>query len=299
MKKIKGLLLAILSSMTFGFIPLFSIPLINDGFSVDLICVYRYFIAALATALFMLTKGVSFKVSTKELLNIVLLSLLYGPTAMFLTGSYKYMPSGISTTIHFLYPMVVSVIMVVFFREKLSAKKATALFLAILGVCFLCGVFSQTSSPINPQGILLVVISVLTYAFYLVGVNRSSLLKDIDPFKMTFYVLLSSGFIYLILISIKGEAIIPLKTGSHWFNAICLAIIPSLISNSALIYAIKLIGSTTTAILGCMEPLTAVIVGIFFFGEILSTEQIFGIFIVFAAVLMIILSRSKPSLNTL
>ncbi|MEF9932418.1 MAG: DMT family transporter, partial [Bacteroidales bacterium] len=148
MKKFKGfgLLLAIISSATFGFIPLFSIPLLNGGIELDSVCFYRFFFSSIMMGLFMLYKKVSFKVTLREFITVFLLSIFYASTSIFLTASYAYMPSGISTTIHFLYPVLVATMMILFFKEKLSVKKTMAIMVAIAGVFFLCGGISGAAS---------------------------------------------------------------------------------------------------------------------------------------------------------
>lgn len=300
LKQFKGLgiLLAIISSGTFGFIPLFSIPLLRGGIELDSVCFYRFLFSSVMMGLYMLFKKVSFSITKKEFITVFLLSVFYASTSIFLTASYAYMPSGISTTIHFLYPVLVATMMILFFKEKLSVKKGVAIMVAIAGVFFLCGGFSAATptQSINLTGLGLVLITVVTYSTYIVGVNNTPLLMKMNGTKMTFYVLASSAFFFLCNIVIKGGHFCPLETTSQWANALSLAFLATLISDLTLIYAIQMIGSTTTAILGCMEPLTAVTMGFIFFGERLSISQGGGIMMVFVAVYLVILSQKKRNL---
>ena len=70
-----------------------------------------------------------------------------------------------------------------------------------------------------------------------------------------------------------------------------LALIPTVVSNLALVRAVKSIGSTLTSVLGAMEPVTAVCVGIFLFGEAFTTSIGVGIALIIVAVMVIILKR--------
>ena len=287
MKNFKGLLLAIVSSATFGFIPLFSVPLLTGGVDLASMCFYRFLISTMAMALVIIVqRGVickewkqklkdNFGTTKKEFFSLFLLSFFYAGTSIFLAASYEYMPTGIATTIHFLYPVLVTTLMILFFHEKLSVMKAIAIIMAIAGVFFLCGGLDiitgkVSGNTINPIGVGIVLITVCTYATYIVGVNNSKALMKMDGMKMTFYVLLFSCFIFFCNVMVRGGHLAPL-----------------------LIYAIQMIGSTITAILGCMEPLTAVILGILFLGESLHTSHVIGIAMVFVAVYLIIMSKQR------
>ncbi len=293
--KIKGVLYAVISSATFGFIPFFSIPLLNSGTELDSICFYRFFFSAIMMGAYMSLKKMNLKLTKKEFIPVFIISAFYASTSIFLIDSYRYIPSGISTTIHFLYPVLVTSLMVVFFKEKLSRSKFMAIIMSIAGVFLLCGGISGISSGngINIIGLTLALITVATYSIYIVGVNEIPVLMNMKGMKMTFYVLSCSAFFFLCNIIVKGEEFSVLETGSQWWSVLGLAFFSTLISNLSLIYAIQSIGSTTTAILGCMEPLTAVAIGFTAFGERLDTGQGTGMIIIFIAVYLVILSQKK------
>jgi drug/metabolite transporter (DMT)-like permease len=163
------------------------------------------------------------------------------------------MASGTATTIHFFYPVVVASVMMLFFHEKFSWGKAIAIISGVLGVFFLSGGFS--GQHVSLIGFLLVLVTIITYPTYIVGVNNSPVIMKMNGMKMTFYVLFFSAFLFFCNVLIKdGAHFTPLATGGQWANALALSIIPTLVSDFALIYAVQMVGSTVTAILGCMEP---------------------------------------------
>lgn len=293
-ERIKGLLYAIISSATFGFIPFFSIPLLTTGIDLDSVCFYRFFFSTIMMGTYMSFRRMSLKLTKKEFISVFIISAFYASTSIFLTGSYQYIPSGISTTIHFLYPVLVASFMILFFKEKLSMSKALAIILAIAGVFFLCGGFAGLSEGgLNLFGLGLVLVTVVTYATYIVGVNKTPVLMEMNGMKMTFYVLACSAFFFLCNILIKGGNFCPLETSTQWWSALGLAFFATLISDLTLIYAIQMIGSTTTAILGCMEPLTAVAIGFLVFKERFTPAQGAGMLLVMIAVYLVILSQKK------
>ena len=157
MKKFRGLLLAMLASATFGFIPLFSIPLLNRGIDLDSVCFYRFAFASFFMWLICKIKRVRLDYSWKELGAMAILSIFYAATSFFLTASYKYISSGTATTIHFFYPVVVALAMMLFFRERVSVWKLIAIAAGVAGVFFLSG--GVSGEKISLTGLILVLVT--------------------------------------------------------------------------------------------------------------------------------------------
>lgn len=284
----KGFLFGIASSATFGLIPLFTLPLMAKGMVFDAILFYRFLFAALAIGGILIWRKESFRISVAELPVLIILGMLYSSSALFLFWGYGYLSSGIATTIHFLYPVFVTLIMIIFFHEKKSFWTFMAIVMALGGVALL-SIGEGNGATISLKGITIVVISAISYALYITGVNKSRIQK-MKGLKLTFYVLFSGCCIFFIISQIKGTfQYIP--DSSSALNLLMLAIIPTVISNLTLVNAVKYIGSTLTAILGAMEPVTAVFVGIFVFSEPFTASLISGILLIISAVSIIILSR--------
>lgn len=315
MRSIRGLIMAILSSATFGLIPLFSIPLMENGnaelqLNLDNVCFYRFLFSALLMGVIVFvsfarkSKGDfsfrkvaadAFSLTPKQLGLMMLISVFYASTSIFLTASYTVgeIPSGIATTMHFLYPVFVTAMMILFFGEKFTILKAVSVALAFGGVFFLSGASFNEGISLNPLGLLFVLVTIFTYGSYIIGVNNLKAIASMNGMKLTFYVLAFSCLLFCGNIVVKGGRFQPLVTFHQWWNILALAFIPTLISDLTLVYAIQIIGSTTTAILGCMEPLTAVLVGISVFGERLNINQGIGMILVFIAVYLVILTQKK------
>ena len=197
------------------------------------------------------------------------------------------MPSGIATTIHFMYPVITTLVMMLLFHEKNSLSRTLAILMAIAGVYALS--YTDSQGETNLVGIIIVLLSAVGYALYLVTVGQRKN-KELKGLRLTFYV-----FFFSTLMLITGM----LTTGSlhsipdipTFGNLLLLAIIPTIVSNLTLIEAIKYIGATQTSVLGAMEPVTAVIVGITVFGEAFTLPIVIGIVLIIAAVTIIILKR--------
>lgn len=290
MNRIKGLIYGVVSSSTFGLIPLFALPAIQRGIGVDSVMVYRFGISALVLGLWLLIRQHDLRVTMRELVTLTGLGVFYSMTALLLTTSYLYIPSGIATTIHFLYPVVVTTVMILFFKDKVSLSLILAIIMAISGVYLLSN--SGATGPVSLKGLLLVLVTVVTYAIYIVGVNKSCV-HQMDGLKLTFYVLFVGAVVFGINLLVKGAPLDLIPDVSTGVYLVLLALIPTLISDFTLVLSVQHVGSTTTAVLGCMEPLTAVAMGVLFLHEQLGVWQFLGMIVILLAVSIVILVNSK------
>lgn len=290
MYNLQGVIYALISSATFGLIPLFAIPAVQSGMSVNSVVFFRFLISATAMGLIMIIKRINFKLTRQELKWLLLLSVLYASTSLLLTSSYFYIPSGTATTIHFLYPVAVALIMTIFFKEKASVWLYCAIILAVLGVYLLSD--SSHSEKIHTFGLVLVFSTIFTYALYLVLFNRSCLSK-MNSIKATFWILAIGMIIFLINVFLTEGHPCDIPSIDTLIDLILLGLVSTLISDLTLILALKRIGATTSAILGCMEPLTAVCSGILFLGEHCTIIQSIGLIIILSAVTIVIITRQR------
>lgn len=282
----KGIFCGILTSATFGMIPLFTLPIIAEGMTFPSILFYRFFLAAVLLGGILFLARKSFTVTPKELLTLAWLSVLYTGSALFLFWGYNYLPSGAATTIIFLYPVFVAVIMALFFGEKPSFFTYTAIVMALAGVALLSGVGS--SEGVQVKGVLIEMMSALSYGLYIVGVNQSCV-KHMGALKLTFYIFLFDTVTFL-LFAVWQRGLQPVPGGSSQVNLLLLALVPTVLSNLSLVYAIKNIGSTFSSVLGAFEPLTAMLIGVLVFHEPFTHGLAWGLVLVIGAVSLIILA---------
>lgn len=286
MNKINGFLYGLLSSATFGLIPLFALPIMQHGMEFEFILLYRFLFASVALGALLLIDGQSFKINPRTIPALIVLAMLYLVGALFLFWGYKLMASGVATTIHFMYPVLTTLIMMIFFREKKSVWRIAAIILAVLGVYFLS---HSGTGKASLFGLFIVLISALGYAVYLVTISQLKVVQ-MKGLPLTFYIFLFSGILLFIGVGASGR-LQPIPDWSTAGNIALLALIPTVVSNLALVRAIKSIGSTLTSVLGAMEPLTAVCVGILVFGEPMTGSIALGICFIITAVIVIILKR--------
>ncbi len=282
--KVKGYTLGALAAATYGMNPLFALPLYKAGMNPDSVLFFRYLFAIPVLGIMIKVRGRNFKLQKKEILPLIIMGLLVALSSLTLFQSYNYMEAGIASTLLFIYPILVALIMSLVFKEKLTIQTVLCILLALAGI----GLLYQGSdgTTLSLTGIALVIISALSYAIYIVSVNQSTL-KNVATLKLTFYILLFGLTLFLVRIDF-GKSLHIVNTWYLWGNLIALAIFPTAISFLCTTQAIQYIGSTPTAILGALEPLTAVFFGVTIFGESLTPRLSCGIVMIILAVTFII-----------
>ena len=265
-----------MSAATFGMIPLFANTAMQEGVNNDTILVYRYMIAAIVYGIYLLFRKTDLRIGKKACVELLWAGVGgYGITAYFLFLSYRYMPTGIATSIHYLY------------RQHLSLLVKGAIGLAIAGVYFM----SWSGGEIKWAGLVFAILTTFTYGTYIVALNRP-LLRSMNPDVLTFYVLLFTALVYWIAAGVKGT--FTLNYTPHFlFDMSMLGILSTVISARLLVAAVARIGSVATSVLGTLEPITAIIVGVYAFHEELGIKNFVGLLLVLMSVLIVILSMNE------
>jgi len=286
---VKGYLCAFISAFTYGLIPLFMIPIKKEeSFSVDATLFYRFLIASGAIVFFLFYQKERLHISFREMLIMSLLGLLYALSAEFLFLAYDYLSPGIASTIFFSYPIIVALVLILFYKEKLTLPTLLSLLLVVAGV----GVLSiKKGEALNYIGLGISLLGALVYALYILIVNKVRI--ESSGVKISFYSMLFSSLYFLVKSLLLRESI----TISSWALAgdlILFAIITTSLSLVTLVYAVRYIGSTPTAIMGAFEPIVAVLISVGLFGEQLTPSLVIGGMVIITGVLIDILFRKHP-----
>lgn len=292
MDKIKGILFAALSSSTFGLAPFFTISLIMAGYSTFEALSYRWGVASLFLFMVGVFSGVKFRMSWRDFRTVFCLSLFRATTSFSLVVAYQNIASGVASVIHFMYPLAVALTMMFVFKEPKSKTIISAIVISIIGAVFLStGNIESSGGGDTVLGIVMSTISVFSYAGYIVGVRRTRAV-NIPSVPLTCSVMGIGAVLFIIGGFFTGG--IRIETDPHiWLYIAGLGLVATAISNISLVQGIKLAGPTLASIMGAMEPLTAVVIGIFVFGETFSWHTAVGIVLILFAVLLVILKQQK------
>ena len=307
LKGIGGYVFAALAAASYGTNPVFAKPLYADGMNPDSVLLFRYAFGIALLGLLMIWNGwrrhnlsTAFRVSRHSLPQLVILGILMALSSLTLFLSYNYMPVGIASTLLFTYPILVAVIMTLVYHEPMSWLVVICLLLATSGVGMLC---EQGETPLDTStlsnspwgvspfmiGALLVLLSSLSYAIYLVGLNKTRV-RTIASMPVTFYVLCFGFLLFVWRICFGGAFTLP-QHGVMWLNLIALGLLPTVVSLLLTAWAIQRIGSTQTALFGALEPVTAVALGIIFLGESINLREFLGMVLIFVSVTLVVYRR--------
>ncbi len=290
-RRLAGYLAGFIAGVSYGTNPLFAKPLLESGVPVLVMLFFRYSISAAILAVWMLAKRERFRVKGNEMALLALLGILFACSSLFLFFSYEFIPSGLATTLVYLYPVFVALIMV-FLRFYPSWQTWLSIIATFGGILLLSS--PSPGASIRIPGIILAVASALSYAFYLVIVNRSKRIKNVSEHTLTLYALLTGAALFAVIRALQGGSITEgIDTASDWGNLIGLAIVPTMISLLTLAMSSRYIGPTKTSILGVFEPLTAIMIGTLLFGEPLTMKMGIGVAVCIGAVVFMILRPAK------
>ncbi len=304
-KRLIGTLCAIGAAVCYGTNPLGALNLYAEGMNTPSVLFYRFGLAWVIVALVMLgrwffvgrrtdatSSGVSregLSVDKREFLTLTALGLLFIFSSATLYVSFHHMPAGVASTILFTYPVMTAAIMALFFRERITVATVAAILLSLVGVLLLY--WGDGGGTLSIVGVVLVLISALTYALYIIVVDKSPL--RMSSFKINLYVLFycAAGMAAFALLS--GQPLQLPPTPRAWLWVCWLAVVPAIMALVMMVYAAKYIGSTPTAILGALEPTTAVVIGVLVFGEPFTPRLLLGIVLILAAVTIVVLGKAR------
>ena len=281
----------IITGVSYGLNPLFALPLIKEGASIESILFFRYIISVLLLGAFLFLNKQSFRINLKQARILFVLGLLYTSSSIFLFEAFKYIASGLATALVFLDPVLVAIIMV-FMKVIPSWPVWLSIFLTFAGVVIMTQ--SDSTQTISPFGVFLSLVSALVYAMFIVIINRSKTIRNISNSLLTFYTLSVGSVVFFIKLMISdAEITAGLEKDMAWLNLVGLAILPTIVSTATLAVATRNIGATKASVLGVFEPITAILIGAFVFGEPITTNIIVGILISIAAVIFMIAKTKR------
>ncbi|MGN0236098.1 MAG: DMT family transporter [Paludibacteraceae bacterium] len=289
--KLKGYLLAAVAEITYGMNPLFTLPLYSAGMDATSVLFFRYLFALPILGLMLTLRGHSFRVGWRDVSVLAIFGVIFALSSLTLYLSYNYMDAGIASTILFVYPLMVALLMWICFRERITLLTVLCITMALAGIGLLYK--GSDGSTLSSVGTLLVMGSALAYAIYLVGVDHGRI-RNIPTLKVTFYVLLFGWMVFVVsaLCNGKGISVPPADRWYLWGNLLALGLLPTAISLLCTTKAIGYIGPTPVAILGALEPATAIFFGITVFHERLTPRDCLGLVLIIAAVTLVVAGGS-------
>ena len=291
--KVRGAICGIASAAFYGCNPLGALGLYELGINAHTVLFFRFLLASLILAGMMMVRRESFSLTKKETILVLILGVIFCMTSLLMFISFHYIDAGVASTLIFVYPVMVAIIMAVCFREKITLLTCGSIVLSLGGIALL---YHGDGDTLNTTGVLLVMLAAFFNALYIIVINRTKL--NIPAVKMTFYVSVVSIFmVYAHSLTGENQQIQWLTTPAMWGYALFMAFVPTVLALVMMAVAIRDIGSTPTAIMGALEPVSAVMIGVLMFGEKFTLQIMFGIILIMASVLVIILAKNRIEKN--
>ena len=226
----------------------------------------------------------SLAIAWRDVPMVLLLGVLFALSSVFMFMAFDYMPTGLVSTMYFIYPVITAIIMSLFFRERMTWSRALSLVLALAGIAMLY--VSDGDEQIGAWGVALTFAAALVYALYIVITNKSRI-KSMPSSTLAFWSLAVGAAIFFVRADF-GVALQEVPSLEAWGLILLLAIVPTVVSCTALVMSIRYVGSTVTSILGASEPVTAVLCGTMVFAEPMSWRIFGGIVVIIVAVLILV-----------
>lgn len=241
----------------------------------------RFLFAAIFLAYYIWNKKINAKLRLKEIIYIFTIGLLgYTSTAITLFSSYNYIPIGLSGMILHLYPVMVTLLSLIIYKEKVNINIILSLVLSIIGIYFLLG---EKNYSIGIKGIQLAFAAAVFYSLYVIGASNK-ILKSINSYVLTFYISIIAAISMFTLCVYKSQLNFSLNFNSL-VSVLLLSFISTIIALTAFMEGVKIIGPTQSAILGNLEPIVGMILGIVMLGESFDFYIIIGsLFVILSAI---------------
>lgn len=266
----KGYIYTALSAIIFGLMPLLTKIIIARGATSLTIAFFRVFYVTVVLFFVLKIKNIDLRLEKRDFLSAIQTSIFgSGLTIIILNESYNYVDTGIATSLHFLYPLFVAILCCFFYGEKIKKKQIISLSFALVGIiCFM----SKGNGSLF--GYFLAIASGLTYAFYLVKMDKTGLVK-MNALKLSFYLALFTT-IEIFTMNLFMQDVVFKMDAIAYGLLLVLALSSSFLATVLLQKGVLLLGSTRASFICLLEPVTSMIMGILWLNEALTFNKGLG-----------------------
>lgn len=206
---------------------------------------------------------VDFGAIKKNLLPLCLSGAFIGINWILLFQAYKLTTVSTATLCYYMSPVFITLFSPIILRERLSVKKAVCIFTAFIGMIFVSGVFSAPEN-MSPAGIAC---GLGAAFFYSAVVLTNKKLKDISDCDMTLFQLAAAAVVILpytlLCEKVTAETITPLSV----IMILTVGVIHTGFTYNLYFRAIASLPAQTSAVLGYIDPVVALILSAIFLSE--------------------------------
>lgn len=286
----KGILYIVLSSISFGIIPILAKLAYGQGGNPFNVLFFRFLSAAAMIFIYLKIKGISLRITKNQILLLIAFGILgYSGTALSLFMSYNYIAAGLATMILYLYPSIVTLLSFLIYGEKLYTKKIVSLLIALFGVYLLIGFTG--GGIINIKGLLLALLASLFYSVYVLGMSNKAIIK-INSFVITFYVSLISS-IAMFFAGILNNRINFHITIYGMIYIILLAFISTVVALITFVQGVKIIGPSNASIFSNLEPIVSLLLSYLIFKDNITVSTVLGSSFIMLSIVILSIDKKQ------
>lgn len=283
-----GVFCVVLSAVLFGTMPLLTRIAYAHGSNAYTVAFGRMFFGSVVLgAVCLVLPGCSIRISKKQLLALLKLSVPYALVPVSLYTSYDYIDSGMATTLHFTYPVAVMLILAVFYKARPDAKQIVCAFLCMAGMALLY----TPNGQVSVKGIALAVFSGIVYAIYIVLLGRSAV-RELHGLVLVFWVSLVAAVEIGLIALCSGQLVFRLD-GAGWAAEISLALVATVFGLVLFQKGVFLCGEVKASLFSTFEPLTGIAIGVIVFHEGLTAREGIGVLGILAAAVLLVIPIGK------
>lgn len=267
----KGFIWVVISSILFGVAPSINQYVLLSGMGSECVVFFSNFTQCLLAGAAVLLTRQSFRARSSQILHCFLMGAVgMGMTTYLQSLAYHYISVGLTIMLHFLYPSVVSIVMVLFFRQRFTYWKGLAILVSLLGIAFI----SDPSGEVALPGVLLALLTSLTYAFYIVS-NEKGPSASMGVLPKLFYIALGGSVTFLFLSLRAGRFSLPVSP-QIWLMATLGMGGVCFLAFTCITIGIGKIGASRASFVNMLEPVTNMVVSTLVYHAVLTPMMLLG-----------------------
>lgn len=273
-----GFLFLLLSAALYGTMPIISKIMYQTGLNAVSALLLRYFFSLVILVLYL--KLIKHEPAFARSPLAIIQGVTFVAGSLLYFNAVNYLPAGLTTSIFYIYPAIVSILAIFVYRERLTLRQLGALLLALLGIIIISGLLGETTHRLNPLGVMLVTCSSICYSFYTLVGQKTSNSTGALPLAAT---LSLCGFVILALVFPREFAIVPHLTLEQILLGIAMAFFNTVLSVIFFLKGLALTGASRAAVVSTAEPAFTLLFAFILLGETISPLQGLGVLLVLSS----------------
>lgn len=277
----KGKMYLCISAFIYGLAPILAKVAYNGGVNGITLTFLRASLAVPVLVVILKADHISLKITKQEFKQIFMLATVGGALPILLLYiSYNHISTGLATTLHFVYPILIIFASSVIYHERMSKTTILSAIIVTVGIFM----FADINSAADKTGIILAILSGVFYSFYVIYMDKSGL-DTMQYSKFTFYLMLIMSVSVLIFGVVTDSVSFAISTKS-WVYAVLISILITVFATPFFQVGVRYEGASTAGIISTIEPITTIILGALFLGEAMQPSQYLGGALVILGVVM-------------